>query len=43
MESASHNIDELVRDYTLKRNAARQGAITRDLNEVVSSAESLAG
>ncbi len=43
MDSASHNIDKLIHEYTLLRNAARQSSITRDLNEVVSAAESLAG
>jgi F-type H+-transporting ATPase subunit gamma len=41
MDSSSRNIDEMIRRYVLCRNAARQGRITQDLNEIVSSAGSL--
>ncbi len=41
MESATSNIDKLSAQYTLLRNTARQAAITRELNEIVSGAEAL--
>ena len=43
MESATSNIDKLRNRYTLLRNTARQGAITRELIEIVAGAESLKG
>ncbi|OGS37516.1 MAG: ATP synthase F1 subunit gamma [Elusimicrobia bacterium RIFOXYB2_FULL_49_7] len=41
MDSASNNCRELVDKLTLQRNKARQAAITRELVEIVSGAESL--
>lgn len=40
MESATSNCDELVEKTTLTRNKARQAAITKELVEIVSGAES---
>jgi F-type H+-transporting ATPase subunit gamma len=41
MDSATNNCDELIDKTTLKRNKARQAAITKELVEIVSGAESL--
>jgi F-type H+-transporting ATPase subunit gamma len=42
MDSSSSNAARLIEEYTLLRNRARQAAITRELNEIVSGAEALA-
>ncbi len=42
MESASSNCKDMIRSLTLKMNKIRQAAITTELTEVVSGAESLA-
>ena len=41
MNSAANNCKDLIRKYTLKANKLRQAAITTELIEVVSGAESL--
>lgn len=41
MENATKNCEEMIRTLTLKMNKARQAAITTELIEVVSGAESL--
>ena len=41
MENATKNCKEMIRTLTLKMNKARQAAITTELIEVVSGAESL--
>lgn len=41
MESASKNASEMIERYTLERNRARQAAITKELIEIVTGAESL--
>jgi len=41
MEQASSNADSLIRMITLKRNRARQAAITTELTEIVAGAEAL--
>lgn len=43
MESASTNCNEMIKSLTLKMNKLRQAAITTELIEVVSGAESLNG
>ena len=43
MDSATGNVDKLATRYTLLRNTARQAAITRELIEIVSGAETLKG
>ncbi|MCB9094771.1 MAG: ATP synthase F1 subunit gamma [Halobacteriovoraceae bacterium] len=43
MENATKNSEEVIRDLTLKMNKLRQAAITTELIEVVSGAESLNG
>lgn len=43
MDSASKNCSEMIQDLTLKMNKLRQAAITTELIEVVSGAESLKG
>ena len=43
MDSATKNCKEMVDDLTLKMNKLRQAAITTELIEVVSGAESLNG
>jgi F-type H+-transporting ATPase subunit gamma len=43
MENASKNCSEVIRKRTLKMNKLRQAAITTELTEVVSGAESLKG
>lgn len=41
MENATTNANDLIGEYTLKRNRARQAAITTELIEIISGAESL--
>jgi len=41
MEAASKNAEEIIDDLTLSYNRARQGAITQELNEIVSGANAL--
>ena len=41
MESASKNAQEMIDDLTLKFNRARQAAITQEITEIVSGAETL--
>ena len=41
MESATKNADEMIANYTLQYNRARQAYVTRELNEIVSGAEAL--
>ncbi|MCL2056560.1 MAG: ATP synthase F1 subunit gamma [Oscillospiraceae bacterium] len=41
MEAASKNAEEIIEDLTLSYNRARQGAITQELNEIVSGANAL--
>ena len=41
MDSAANNCEDLVDKMTLQRNKARQAAITKELMEIVSGAESL--
>lgn len=43
MDSAANNCKDLIRKFTLKANKLRQAAITTELIEVVSGAESLNG
>lgn len=43
MDSATRNARELVEEYTLQYNRARQSAITRDLMDIVGGAEALKG
>jgi F-type H+-transporting ATPase subunit gamma len=43
MESATRNTEDLIAALTLKYNRARQAAITKELVEIVSGAEALAG
>lgn len=43
MESATRNTQELIESLTLQYNRARQAAITKELVEIVSGAEALAG
>ena len=43
MDNASKNAGELIDKYTLQMNRARQAAITTELTEIVSGAESLKG
>ncbi len=43
MDNASKNAGELIDKYTLQMNRARQAAITTELAEIVSGAESLKG
>jgi F-type H+-transporting ATPase subunit gamma len=42
MDSSTANVDRLIDHYILLRNRARQAAITRELNEIIAGAESLA-
>ncbi len=42
MENATSNIDRLMEETRLERNRRRQGAITREISEIVSGAEALA-
>jgi F-type H+-transporting ATPase subunit gamma len=41
MRNASENAGELIEDYTLEMNRARQAEITQEIMEVVAGAESL--
>ena len=41
MRNASENAGELIKDLTLQANRERQAAITQEIMEVVSGAESL--
>ena len=41
MESATTNATDMIRKLTLQMNRARQASITRELLEVVSTAEAL--
>ncbi len=41
MDSATNNASDLIENYTLLRNRARQAAITTELTEIVSGAEAL--
>jgi F-type H+-transporting ATPase subunit gamma len=41
MDSATNNCGDLIDKYTLQRNKMRQAAITKELVEIVSGAESL--
>jgi len=41
MDSATNNAGDLIDHYTLERNQARQAAITTELIEIVTGAESL--
>jgi len=43
METASDNAQEMIKELTLYYNKARQAAITKELNEIVSGAEALKG
>ena len=43
MDSATHNAGDLIDKYTLLKNRARQAAITTELTEIISGAESLKG
>lgn len=42
MDSSTTNVNRLIDQNTLLRNRARQAAITRELNEIIAGAESLA-
>ena len=41
MESATQNAGEMIRHLTLQYNRARQAAITRELIEVINSAQAM--
>ena len=41
MDNATRNADGLIAAYTLRRNRARQAAITTELTEIVAGAEAL--
>jgi F-type H+-transporting ATPase subunit gamma len=41
MDNATNNSKEMIRNLTLKANKLRQAAITTELTEIVSGAESL--
>ena len=43
MDSATTNAKEMISSLTLQMNRARQAAITKELSEIVSGAESLKG
>ncbi len=43
METASDNANDMIKDLVLFYNKARQAAITKELNEIVSGAEALRG
>ncbi|MBN2411325.1 ATP synthase F1 subunit gamma [candidate division KSB1 bacterium] len=43
METATDNAQEMIKELTLFYNKARQAAITKELNEIVSGAEALKG
>ena len=40
MEAATDNADEMISDLSLRYNRARQGAITQEITEIVSGAQS---
>jgi F-type H+-transporting ATPase subunit gamma len=40
-KNATDNANELIRDYTLELNTARQAAITQELAEISGGAEAL--
>ena len=40
MESANDNAQEMIADLSLRYNRARQGAITQEITEIVSGAQS---
>lgn len=42
MKSAGDNADDLIREYTLLRNNARQAEITQELTELIAGADALA-
>ncbi len=42
-KNATDNANELIEDYTLELNTARQTAITQELAEISGGAEALAG
>jgi F-type H+-transporting ATPase subunit gamma len=41
MDGSTRNVENLIENYSLLRNRARQAAITRELTEIVSGAEAL--
>ena len=41
MENATDNADELIKKLTLQRNRIRQANITREITEIVGTAEAL--
>lgn len=41
MDNSTNNADSLIESYALRRNRARQAAITRELTEIVAGAEAL--
>jgi F-type H+-transporting ATPase subunit gamma len=41
MRNASESADDLIADYTLSMNRARQASITQEILEVVAGAEAL--
>jgi len=43
MDSASKNANEMIGKLTLQYNRARQAAITTELTEIISGAESIKG
>ena len=43
MKNATDNAKDLIDDYTLALNTARQGAITQELAEITGGAEALNG
>lgn len=43
MKNATDNANDLIDDYTLEYNTARQGAITQEIAEISGGAEALAG
>jgi F-type H+-transporting ATPase subunit gamma len=43
MKNATDNANELIEDYTLEYNTARQAAITQELAEITGGAEALNG
>ena len=40
MEAANDNAQEMIADLSLRYNRARQGAITQEITEIVSGAQS---
>jgi F-type H+-transporting ATPase subunit gamma len=41
MDNATNNAQDLIKTNTLRRNRARQAAITTELTEIVAGAEAL--